>query len=199
MCKMKNYLKSLVVAVMLAWWVPTWAVPQADVQNKISQVLADSENQGNDILSFSQEKVRLWIEESLNVAMKKKKSLKSLVEFYWKDWVKTRMQEMVDEVYKNPDKYWKFDSKWNFFLSDDEDVWFYLFASKFGDYEAKRIKSRADIAVRIEAVLAVILCIWVVFQGGSNTVLKNEIRWLEKEIRWLEKENQRLKDKLKRI
>ena len=198
MRKMKNHLKSLAVAAMLAWSVPTWAVPQVDVQNEISQVLTDSENQDKDTLSFWEEKVRLQIEESLNVAMKRK-SLKSLVEFYWEDWVKTRMKEMVDEVYKNPDKYWTFDSKWNFTLNDDGDVWFYLFASKFGDYEAKVIINKGNVVAWSEAVLAVILAVICMYRDAVNTELKEDNTELKKENRVLKEENQKLKNKLRRL
>ena len=189
---MKNHLKSLAVAAMLAWWVSTWAAPQAGVQNEISQVLTSGENE-HDTLSFWEEKVRLQIESQINEAMKDKK-LKKLVKFYWEDWVKSRIYEMINEVYKNSDKYWRFDSKWNFTLNDDffGDVWYSLFRSKFAEYELNRVDH--DVSLFSE-VLGIIAMVWIV---GGLALAKKMVEYKDYS-EWLERENEGLREQIQKM
>lgn len=190
---MKNHLKSLAVAAMLVWWVPIWASPQAGVQNEISQVLTDSENQDKDTLSFWEEKVRLQIEEKMNEFIKDKK-LEKLVKFYWEDWVKSRIYEMIDEVYKNSDKYWTFDSKWNFTLNDDffGDMWNSLFRSKFSEYELRNLDRDAGVCA---AVLGFLGISWII---GGLFLAKKMVGYKEYSEK-LEEENKRLRGQIKEL
>lgn len=189
---MKNHLKSLAVAAMLAWWVSTWAAPQAGVQNEISQVLASGENE-HDTLSFWEEKVRLQIESQINEAMKDKK-LKKLVKFYWEDWVKSRIYEMINEVCKNPDKYWTFDSKWNFILNDDffGDVWRSLFRSKFVEYEFNNLEHDASV---LWVVFGIIAMVWIL--GGLS--LAQKMVEYKDYSEWLERANEDLREQIQKM
>ena len=163
-------LKSLVTAVMLATTVPAWADVWSnqlrnDTVTEISQVLDYNNNPNNNPNNnalFSDELVnRMDIEKKVNEVIKDER-MKELVKFYWEDEVRNRIREMVQEIIKNPDKYWMFDSKWEmYFVGRDgvlfKDSWMELFDYTFRELTNEEKKRKLTYELMGMVVLACIL------------------------------------------
>ena len=137
----RNWMKSLAAAAMLASAVPTWAqTPDIGTSAQISEGLANDENkEAGSIIFLDDALIKSQIEEQLNKAIKDRR-LEELVNFYWEDEVKSRINEIIDEIVKNPNEYWRFDSNWNFdlFVGDWSLIFKKqlksLYASKLSEY-----------------------------------------------------------------
>ena len=135
------WMKPLAAAAILASAVPAWAQsPDVGISAQISDVLNDNENkEAGSTIFLDDVLIKSQIGEQLNKAIKDER-LAKLVDFYWEDEAKSRINEMIDEIFKNLNEYWRFDSNWNFDLFDGDwslifkNQWESLFESKFREY-----------------------------------------------------------------
>lgn len=183
----RNWMKSLAAAAMLASAVPTWAqTPDIGTSAQISEVLANDENKDNGNTIFLDDVlIKSQIEEQMNEIIKDKK-LSKLMDFYWEEELKRRINEMIDEIYKSPDIYWRFDTNWNFSIVNNnwslifEKQWESLYESKLSEY--CKYKGAND--------LQIFTTCWMLLYLVARVV---ESRRKDK----LKKENETLRDKLR--
>ena len=185
------WMKPLAAAAILASAVPAWAQsPDVGTSAQISEVLNNNENkEAGSTIFLDDVLIKSQIGEQLNKAIKDER-LAKLVDFYWEDEAKSRINEMIDEIFKNLNEYWRFDSNWNFDLFDGDwslifkNQWESLFESKFREYN--KYKNEHTL-LNIVSVIAGICC-------SGRVITQEYYKTRKKRNNKLEEENDRLRE-----